>query len=80
VKRAHVVEAVGSAPTFRIFLRDLYVHRRKNIRGALISWPNGRRDKLGVDRILEDLRLPGQMRAEDMDVATHLRLCAAFSG
>jgi 16S rRNA (adenine1518-N6/adenine1519-N6)-dimethyltransferase len=80
VKRAHVDEAVGGAATLRIFLRDLYVHRRKNIRGALVSWPNGRRDKVGVDRILDDLRLPGQMRAEDMDVETHLRLCRAFSG
>jgi 16S rRNA (adenine1518-N6/adenine1519-N6)-dimethyltransferase len=78
-KRNHVVEMVGSPTAFRMFLRDLYVHRRKNLRGALAGWPTGRRDKADVDRILEQLGLPGTTRAEGLDVETHLRLCAAFA-
>ncbi|HEY1380699.1 MAG TPA: rRNA adenine N-6-methyltransferase family protein, partial [Gemmataceae bacterium] len=79
-KRAHVVETAGSVAAFRSFLRDLYVHRRKNLRGALAGWPSGRRDKADVDRTLAELGLPGTTRAEDLDAETHQRLCRAFSG
>jgi 16S rRNA (adenine1518-N6/adenine1519-N6)-dimethyltransferase len=79
-KRAHVVEAVGGVQRFRNFLRDLYVHRRKNLRGALAGWPRGRRAKEDVDRALAELGLPGTVRAEDLDAEQHLRLCTAFAG
>src|SRR5204862_288037 len=77
-KRAHVVAQVGGVQHFRSFLRDLYVHRRKNLRGALAGWPRGRRAKEDVDRILAGLDIPGSVRAEDLDAEQHLRLCAAF--
>jgi 16S rRNA (adenine1518-N6/adenine1519-N6)-dimethyltransferase len=77
-ERIHVTEMVGDVTAFRIFLRDLYVHRRKNLRGALTGWPTGRREKAKVDEILAGLELSGTARAEDLDVATHLRLCRAF--
>ena len=70
----------GDPERLRHFLRDLYVHRRKNLRGALIGWPSGRRDKGEVDRLLAELGLDGGGRAEDLDVEQHLRLCAAFGG
>ena len=70
---------VGDVQRFRAFLRDLYVHRRKNLRGALAGWPSGRRDKADVDAKLVALELPGTTRAEDLDVGQHLRLCAAFA-
>lgn len=70
---------VGDVQGFRSFLRDLYVHRRKNLRGALAGWPNGRRDKADVDAKLAALGLPGTARAEDLDVEQHLKLCAAFA-
>jgi 16S rRNA (adenine1518-N6/adenine1519-N6)-dimethyltransferase len=73
-KRAHV----GDVHRFRTFLRDLYVHRRKNLRGALAGWPSGRRDKEEVDRKLAELGLDGTVRAEELDIEQHLRLCAAF--
>lgn len=73
-KRAHV----GDVKRFRRFLRDLYVHRRKNLRGALVASPHGRRDKADVDAKLTALGLPGTVRAEDLDVEHHLRLCAVF--
>jgi 16S rRNA (adenine1518-N6/adenine1519-N6)-dimethyltransferase len=77
-KRAHVCEQAGSAQRFRNFLRDLYTHRRKNLRGALIGRPSGRLDKQEVDRKLEELGIDGTDRAEALDPEQHLRLCRAF--
>ena len=71
---------VGDVPRFRAFLRDLYVHRRKNLRQALSGWPDGRKDKAEVDAKLADLGIDGTLRSEVLDVEQHLRLCAAFSG
>jgi 16S rRNA (adenine1518-N6/adenine1519-N6)-dimethyltransferase len=78
VRRARVVEHCGTVGGFRGFLRDLYVHRRKNLRGALVSLPSGRRRKEEVDTRLAELGIPGTTRAEDLDVQQHLRLCAVF--
>ncbi len=69
---------VGDVPKFRVFLRDLYVHRRKNLRQALVGWPQGRRDKGEVDAKLAELGLDGTIRSEMLDIEQHLRLCAAF--
>jgi 16S rRNA (adenine1518-N6/adenine1519-N6)-dimethyltransferase len=79
-KRARVVEEVGSVGALRNFLRDLYVHRRKNLRGALAGAPSGRRPKEEVDRKLAELGIDGTVRAEDLDPEQHLRLCRAFGG
>jgi len=73
-RRAHI----DDVQRFRNFLRDLYVHRRKNLRGALIGFPSGRKSKEDVDRTLAELGLEGTIRAETLDVEQHLRLCAAF--
>jgi 16S rRNA (adenine1518-N6/adenine1519-N6)-dimethyltransferase len=69
---------VGDVGRFRVFLRDLYVHRRKNLRQALVGWPQGRRDKAEVDAKLAELGIDGTVRSEALDVEQHLRLCAAF--
>lgn len=69
---------VGDVRRFRHFLRDLYVHRRKNLRGALASLPSGRIAKDEVDRKLAELGLEGTVRAEALDIEQHLRLCAVF--
>jgi 16S rRNA (adenine1518-N6/adenine1519-N6)-dimethyltransferase len=73
-KRAHV----GDVMRLRIFLRDLYTQRRKNLRGALAGLPGRRTEKTAVDRKLAELELPGTIRAEDLDIEQHLRLCASF--
>ncbi len=70
---------VGDVANFRVFLRDLYSHRRKNLRGALAGWPSGRREKPEVDRKLAELGIDGTLRAEDLSIEDHLRLCAVFS-
>jgi 16S rRNA (adenine1518-N6/adenine1519-N6)-dimethyltransferase len=77
-KRAGVLARAGSPVRFRNFLRDLYVHRRKNLRGALAGLPGGRHDKAEVDRKLLELSLDRTLRAEALDIEQHLRLCEAF--
>jgi 16S rRNA (adenine1518-N6/adenine1519-N6)-dimethyltransferase len=73
-KRRHV----GDPSRFRAFLRDLYVHRRKNLRGALASLPNGGLSKSEVDARLAEVGLDGSVRAETLDREQHLRLCERF--
>ncbi len=78
-KRARVAGRVGGVQNFRNFLRDLYVHRRKNLRGALAGLPpRGRFSKDEVDARLARLGLEPTTRAEDLDLEQHLRLCALF--
>ncbi len=69
---------IGDVVRFRTFLRDLYVHRRKNLRAGLIGWPSGRRDKAEVDAKLAELGIDGGLRAEALDLDQHLRLSNAF--
>jgi 16S rRNA (adenine1518-N6/adenine1519-N6)-dimethyltransferase len=70
---------VGDVPRFRAFLRDLYVHRRKNLRQALIGWPSGARDKTMVDAKLAELGFDGTSRSEVLNIDEHLVLCNAFT-
>jgi 16S rRNA (adenine1518-N6/adenine1519-N6)-dimethyltransferase len=69
---------VGDVVKFRVFLRDLYVHRRKNLRQALVGWPTGHREKKDVDAKLAELGIDGTVRSEALDLEQHLRLSAAF--
>lgn len=76
VKRAEV----GDVQRLRNFLRDLYSHRRKNLRGALVSMANSDWSKPEVDHRLELLGIDGTTRAEDLSLQQHLRLCEVFGG
>jgi 16S rRNA (adenine1518-N6/adenine1519-N6)-dimethyltransferase len=69
---------VGDVVKFRNFLRDLYVHRRKNLRGALTGLPSGQRAKSEVDGKLAELNIDGTTRAEALNLEEHLRLCQVF--
>jgi 16S rRNA (adenine1518-N6/adenine1519-N6)-dimethyltransferase len=77
-RRAAVIARLGSVQNFRNFLRDLYTHRRKNLRGALAGLPSAPREKEEVDRKLAALGIEGTVRSETLDIEQHLRLCAAF--
>jgi 16S rRNA (adenine1518-N6/adenine1519-N6)-dimethyltransferase len=69
---------VGDVMRFRRFLRDLYVHRRKNLRGALIALPSRSYEKSEVDRKLAQLGIEGTLRAEMLNPEQHLSLCRSF--
>jgi 16S rRNA (adenine1518-N6/adenine1519-N6)-dimethyltransferase len=72
---------VGDVRRFRAFLRDLYTHRRKNLRGALLGFPREKRmSKEEVDAKLAELGIEGTVRAEDLDLEQHLRLSQVFGG
>ena len=69
---------VGDVHKFRAFLRDLYTHRRKNLRGGLLGLPQKPFGKEAVDAKLAELGIEGTIRAEALDLEQHLRLCAVF--
>jgi 16S rRNA (adenine1518-N6/adenine1519-N6)-dimethyltransferase len=71
---------VGDVLRFRHFLRDLYVHRRKNLRGALAALPSGGLAKQEVDSRLAELGIEGTTRAEALGPDEHLRLSNVFGG
>lgn len=70
---------VPSPERFRHFLRDLYTQRRKNLRAALTGLPSGRLPKPEVDARLAALGMDGSVRAENLSIEDHLRLCEAFT-
>lgn len=70
---------VGEPGKLRAFLRDLYAHRRKNLRGGLVSMAGHDWSKEEVDRKLQELGIDGTIRAEALDLEQHLRLCRVFA-
>lgn len=72
-------ELIPNLQRFRHFLRDLYSHRRKNLRGALLGMPGEKREKAWVDAKLAELGYAGTERAETLTLAEHLKLCEAFA-
>jgi len=62
----------------RNFLRDLYAHRRKNLRGAIVGMVGRNWEKAQVDGMLAALGFDASARAETLGVEEHQRLCAAF--
>ncbi|MFO0863455.1 MAG: 16S rRNA (adenine(1518)-N(6)/adenine(1519)-N(6))-dimethyltransferase RsmA [Gemmataceae bacterium] len=63
---------------FRIFLRDLYAHRRKNLRGALLAAAGRGHEKAEIDELVAELGMEGSGRAETLDIPQHLKLFEAF--
>jgi 16S rRNA (adenine1518-N6/adenine1519-N6)-dimethyltransferase len=69
---------VGDVQRLRDFLRDLYSHRRKNLRGAIIAMTGHQHEKTIVDAKLAELGYTGMERAETLSIEQHLQLCMAF--
>ena len=63
---------------FHTVVRQVFLHRRKNLRHVLSEmWP-GRWTKPEVDALLARLGLDGRLRAEALDVDQFLRLSQAL--
>jgi 16S rRNA (adenine1518-N6/adenine1519-N6)-dimethyltransferase len=77
-KRAEVVAALGSVGRLHRFLHGLYLHRRKNLRGALYPLYRDHFDKPTLDSKLTGAGFDVNSRAESLSVADHLRMCAAL--
>jgi 16S rRNA (adenine1518-N6/adenine1519-N6)-dimethyltransferase len=74
VPRAEKRDAVGDVPWFHHVVRQVFLHRRKNLRGVLHSLWRDQLGKLEVDALLESIGLNGQIRAEAMNVEEFLAL------
>lgn len=59
---------------FHDFVRSLFLHRRKLLRGVLVSALKGKLDKPEVDSLLAETGLAADQRAEQLDVPTMLAL------
>ena len=62
---------------FHTFVRSMFFHRRKFLRSELLSAFKKQLTKPRVDGILEQMGIPGTVRAETLDVDTMLALCEA---
>jgi 16S rRNA (adenine1518-N6/adenine1519-N6)-dimethyltransferase len=66
--------AIADVPWFHQVVRQVFLHRRKNLRRVLYSLWRDRLTKAEVDALLESLGLTGLIRAEAMDVEEFLAL------
>ncbi|MEL0097181.1 MAG: 16S rRNA (adenine(1518)-N(6)/adenine(1519)-N(6))-dimethyltransferase RsmA [Planctomycetaceae bacterium] len=60
------------------FVRNLFIHRRKLLRGVLVSVFKNDLSKQQVDEVLESINLTGSIRAEQLAVPVIFELCERF--
>lgn len=77
-KRQAIIDAVGSVGRLHRLLHGLYLHRRKNLRGALYPLFRNQMDKAALDQRLQSAGFDASIRAESLPVADHLKLCQAL--
>lgn len=70
-------EAVGDLDFYHSFLRGLFSHRRKYLRSNLLSALGPEVGKPQVDRLLAELGLSGERRAEELSWQETLKLSKA---
>jgi 16S rRNA (adenine1518-N6/adenine1519-N6)-dimethyltransferase len=63
---------------FHEFVRSLFLHRRKFLRGVLVATYKERLDKPAIDAILSELQFGENARAEELSVEQMLALCEQF--
>ena len=69
--------ALGDLTFFHDFIRSLFCHRRKFLRGVLVGSLRERLDKAAIDGILTSFELPTDARAEQLDVQALIALSKA---
>src|SRR5205823_4956916 len=67
----------GDLAVFHEFIRSLFFHRRKFLRGVLVSTFTDKLDRTAIDEILAPFHLPTDARAEQHDVKTFISLSKA---
>jgi 16S rRNA (adenine1518-N6/adenine1519-N6)-dimethyltransferase len=68
---------LGDLTFFHEFVRSLFFHRRKFLRGVLVSMLQDRLDKPAVDELLTSFGFAADVRAEQLDVRTLTTLAKA---
>ena len=71
-------EQLGDLAFFHDFVRSLFFHRRKFLRGVLAGAFDDRLTKPQIDEILSPFGLPADARAEQLDVTTLIALSKAI--
>ena len=66
--------ALGDLGFFHDFIRGLFFHRRKFLRGVLVSSFRDQLEKTAIDELLASFQLPPDARAEQLDVKTLIAL------
>lgn len=69
--------AIGDLRFFHDFVRSVFLHRRKFLRGVLVAALKPQLDKQAVDEILAALEFGETTRAEELDIHAMLRLSQA---
>lgn len=75
--------AIGDLARFHEFVRDVFCHRRKVLRGVLLRLAGGKQTDVArerVERLYAAFGLPGDIRAEDIPPDEFVRLVQAFCG
>lgn len=70
---------VGDLPRFHRFVHDLYLHRRKNLRGALWPYYSTALSRAQLDKLLQDNGFNPSCRAEELSVEAHHKLCQVMA-
>jgi 16S rRNA (adenine1518-N6/adenine1519-N6)-dimethyltransferase len=68
---------IGDLQFFHDFVRSLFLHRRKLLRGELHAALKDRLDKGAIDRLLAETQISPELRAEQLDVDTMIKLSHA---
>jgi 16S rRNA (adenine1518-N6/adenine1519-N6)-dimethyltransferase len=75
--------AIGDLGRFHNFVREVFCHRRKVLRGILLRMAGGKKTDAAhatVERAYTTLDLPANIRAEDIPPDDFVRLAKAFFG
>ena len=75
--------AIGDLGRFHTFVREVFCHRRKVLRGILLRMAGGKKTDAAhatVERAYTTLDLPANIRAEDIPPDDFVRLAKAFFG
>jgi 16S rRNA (adenine1518-N6/adenine1519-N6)-dimethyltransferase len=68
---------IADVPYFHQFVRGLFLHRRKYLRGVLIGMVEETVERATVDELLAAFQFPTDVRAEQLDIDTLIALCEA---
>jgi 16S rRNA (adenine1518-N6/adenine1519-N6)-dimethyltransferase len=77
VPNVEMRQAIPARDFFHSFVRAIFCHRRKLLRGVLVSAFKDQISKPQADEIIAELGLEETARAEQLDPAAMLRLCEA---
>jgi 16S rRNA (adenine1518-N6/adenine1519-N6)-dimethyltransferase len=71
-------EAIGDLAWFHRIVHDVFLHRRKALRGVLTRLAPEGVDKTEIEALLVSLGIPGSIRAESLHVPQWIALAAAL--